>query len=253
MLDLESLEAALYLQRDKKSLEPLKRKIEHRFEEVLELAGTRVHAKDSVEEFIRYSPHVPINEPAASSLNEAAVSGTAKLVFSQNTATLTIVSRLLRALNDDRIRRQGAPLIKYANTYLPGHLEQCAESLGNSEYAEEWKVIGKGLVNFLRDPDSIGSAWDLQSFEPYEWLADVNIHAMQTILRNKELQDQLKPIERRWAIKNTTTKTPRAPFLRAMAETVASKWLVDRSRLTDASDCFAFIDEYLRLVRKQPV
>lgn len=284
-LDLKELESALYLQRDKKSLEPLKRKIEVRFEEALEIVDSVIYPKDPVEEVVRSSsdrpaidsiganpPKISVNvsvenvdEPSVKQffwdLNKEIadgrfrfssqvqkVGGAEKLTFSEGVAQFTIISRLLRGLNDDRVRRQATALIKYAAAHLPSHISSFAFFSMQDAPLEELKTIGKGLVNFLCDTESIASAWDLQTFDPEAWSNETNVQAMKDILANPELQDELEPIERRWANKNTGKTLGKAPFLSTMASTVAHKWLTDRSRRDDARECFAFIDEYLELV-----
>lgn len=283
---LDELEGALYLQRNKTSLEPLRRKITGRFEEALELSDDDyVYPRDSIEEAIRYSDHdlsatndkedkaeILVNisvknadEPSVKQFvrdlnkrisdgqfdfaTQATKSKTGKeLYFGPGDAELNIVLRLLRALNDDRVRRQTAALVKYACRSLPLHLEKF-----QTDYLLKtpiWEVtdVAKGLINFLSDPESLAHAWDSAPFDAYEWLSDSTVKAVRKILQDQDAVDDLDPIERRWAERHTDKLAKKASFYEPLLRVVAEKWLVDRHQKASARACYDFISDYLDMV-----
>lgn len=283
--ELGELEGALYLQRNKTSLEPLRRKITGRFEEALELIDDYVYPRDPIEEAIKYSDYelstsgahedkpkilvdLSLKNADESSLkqfvrdlNQRISDGAfdfsshlkqseagMELFFGPGVAELTIVSRLLRALNDDRVRRQTVALVRYACRNLPPHLERFQDDYMVKTPLQDVVAVAKGLVNFLSDSESIAYAWDSLSFEPYEWLSDSAIIAIKTILQHKNALEELDPIERRWAIKHTEKTTKKASFYETLLRVVAEKWLIDRAQKASARDCYSFIIDYLDMV-----
>lgn len=287
--ELDHLEAALYLQRDKKSLEPLRQKIERRFDKAFDVFDNTVYPKAAIEEVIRlpsdrslvdmaqpksskstrsfrgengdqrtldvllsYLQSKGINEDDEPQVRPVEANSTDKLTPNERFAEFTILTRLFRALNDDRVRQQARALILYAMDFLPSHLQVFAESIDDASN-EELQIVGKGLVNFLRDSESIEAACAVHLPNFVEWMPcnDGTIKSMRTILTNPRVQEQLEHIERRWAKNNTAKGSGRALFLDNMATTIARCWLTDRPLSNSISSwgCFAVIDNYLDMVR----
>ncbi|KIW34089.1 uncharacterized protein PV07_00888 [Cladophialophora immunda] len=261
-VNLALLESALFLQHQRQSLEPLRRKINTRFERALKvLAGGLVVPSKEVEEYIHecsiasepetkpsksgvhmkaeHGEDLEVHKQLLTNSKGALADGTSgstgrapeigesravSLNFSQTNAHFTICMRCLKALNDDTVRDKARPLIEYAATALPYHLRLLSEKENISKLCpSERRTIAQGLIEFLSDYDCVNSAWLIQPFSGSEWLRETKtVVAIRGLLTHDLILHELEPRDRRWALKNTQHVDGKPPYFLGRMATIAA-------------------------------
>ena len=162
-----------------------------------------------------------------------------------------VVRRCLTALNDDRYHLNTWPLITYAARHLPSHLSW----LESSDFGGLWRLseatrreVGSGLVNFLCDREVIVAAWKIATFSYEEWFSLGNVESLFGILTSADVQSELEPLQRRWAVKHTPEDKSPDWMMRQLALAAGIMWLDDRQQACGAYECFAFVDAYIDAV-----
>lgn len=241
---LPELEAALYLQRLKQSLEPLERKIKTRFKDCLSItADGFVITAMEVEEYYQVQHDSTAQNPSskipkatvqvtiehvdgpivkrffahlnnawtnenfdiAAHLQESTKIPVERPQISRIDAHFTLINRCLTALNDDTLREKTNALTDYAATCLPEHIYKIYHHGIEKLSSDQRKTLGQGLINFLSDQECIDAVWRISPLNFQTWTVDsYNVREMALVLKNELILKELEPRDRRWAVKHTT-------------------------------------------------
>lgn len=277
---ISELEAFLYLEFPRRSLEPLSKKVWERFKNVFEPYYNCVRIEERVrsalEEMSEASPTnaqkdkslitMSINISNASEevvrkfiweLNEQVMAGkfdfsttdscstTGKIYVNKLEAHKTFVRWYLKLLNEPP-QKETQTLIFSAKWMLPYHLQELRQ-MSDSVPLSDVQQIGQGLVNYFSDPFNIEQHLDfghLSIVGPSH--GKEGFETIQQWLEDPRAVRYLSLNEKRWI--ETVKKAPEGKFgyLRQMASGIARCWL-NRSE-GEASDCFRWIEWYLEEV-----
>lgn len=274
-MDLDEVEAVLYLEEDAETLQPLRKKIKNRYSQILQVYGQSIYVdpimsstlqenEDDSRAGFNDEPLVSLNisiqnatEPTVRQfvwqLNEQMVSG--KFDFFSNTSAgnskiyvnkveghLAIVRLCFKLLNEG-YNDQTETIVYYARDYLPRHLS-ALKDLVDKVSDNEKTLIGQGLVGFLRHPYEIApSGLDFGSGEP--WLNEEETIKYWL----NETVDRLQPHDRRWVKKVITDPTGRLSYMHDVARAVATTWLSNVSGVGYQRSMFDWLYSFVTKVR----
>lgn len=287
-LTVEELEVALFLRRQRESLEPLKSKIMTRFAPAVTISDEKVMANSDVEQYMRdmdtasTGPAGPsritlemkienVDESMVkqfiwdlnnaitterfdftSGLKQGKKATKERLRFSFAEAHYTLAIRCCQALNDDKLRSKTAPLLSYACWNLPNHIYYLkTQNCYGSLSPAQRRALGQGVVGFLADMECMDSVWSSSPIWSWSWMYDrENVVSIGNFLTDPLILHELDPRDRRIAERMTRqTRGNPVPFLEPLARVAASRWL-DREKAIDDQEltCFHNVNAYLRLV-----
>jgi len=282
---IDELRAALFLNSGRSPLQPFEKKLKNKYARVFDLSDDRVEVDKYIEDLFRSSENPTPGKVVASDIDGAKISMTISInqanlrtaqqffwdltervgigrfdFFTANSsnenkgvihcdeanAHYHMSEQLLKLLNDEP-HEKTKPLVEYALTYLPQHLQEVKKALdeGNLGVSAR-KTIAKRLVDLLGDVEGIEKFWNTIRYVYSYWVGDEEVNTIRDWLTDSRTITELEPKERRWVRQHTAKSEGKGGFYKPITLMVARRWLQDRS--WDAYDTYQWIDRFIELV-----
>jgi len=281
----QELEAALYLETQSHTLEPLAKKLRERFSKVFvwnhdgfvfltkSVESTLIAAENNLtppvmettplinldltirnakESFVRKFFWDMNEQMSTGQFDFAAISASSKakptIYVNKLEAHLTIARLCLKVLNEKKQEPTEA-LIYYAFSELPAHLTEL-KALSDQVTTDNRKMIGQGLVNFLSDPYYTEHD-DNRIGDCEDWLVQTeSVESVRFWLADVETLALLQPRERRWANEAVLRTEGSVGHMKELVLAIARKWLSGRKEI-HVFLLFGWLEEYIRAVSER--
>lgn len=277
---IQELEAVLYLEQDKDTLESLDKKIKQRYGGVFNRDDSSLYLNPNLREYLSHSDDSPSSSEEACvplitmnisiqdaqekvvrqfiwNLNEQMSSG--KFDFASHSDVsknkirvnrldghLTITRLCFKLLNEGW-QEQTEAMVSYALDYTPKHLTELRKMVSRISTTDK-KMLGQGLVGFLSDPYYFAEDPEKDFGSGEYWLVESeDVESVRFWLQQS--LDQLQPHEARWVKQVTQQSEGRLGHMKQITRVVGRKWLSYNKNCLGDGYLFAWVDKFIEMVR----
>lgn len=277
-LTLETLEAALRFEKADLPIEPLAKKIKSTFSKAIAWRSNDVvELQPGVEAFLTARhEHLQLqgNEPLITmeiSIRDATPSAVTQFVWnlhesltngkfefdatntkgrriqvSKLSTHMTIISLCFKILSEGWTD-DTEEMMWYAQWEVPRQLVLLQEMQRNVRKSDR-KLIGEGLISFLRDPQAFEDHHQRYS-DIRSWCSDEDkLNAFRFWLEDEETVQQLPIKEQRWIREVMKAENGKLGFLCDLVQSICKRWLTDRK--SPSWDLAQWLYDYLDLEKK---